>query len=77
LATTAVGTGDDLEEVAVGILEVHAAATVVVVDLAGLCLARVGPVFQPPLTDAPEDVVEVVLADQEGVMLGGDLAVDL
>ena len=31
---TRVGAGDDLEEMPVGVLEIHPAATVVVVDLA-------------------------------------------
>src|SRR6266508_1494087 len=44
-AATAVGAGDDLEEVAVVAQEVDAAAAVVVVvDLARLVLHRVGPV---------------------------------
>src|SRR5688500_18540948 len=69
-APASVGPGDDLQEVAAGVLPVDAATPVVVVDLAGPAAARVGPVGQLPFPDAPEDLVELVLADQESVVLG-------
>ena len=56
-----------------GILEVHAAAAVVVVDLARAAAPRIGPVLQPALADAAVDRVELVLGDQEGVVLRADL----
>src|SRR5262249_31292033 len=65
----AVGARDHLEQVAVGVLEVDAAAAVVAVDLAGAALHRVGPVLEAALADAAVDVVEVALADQERVVL--------
>jgi hypothetical protein len=48
-----------------------------VVDLARPRFERVGPVFEASFTDAAEDLVEVVLADQEGVVLPGDVAIGL
>src|SRR5262249_22686306 len=71
----AVRASDHLEEVAVRILEVHAAAAVVAIDLAGPALHRVGPVLEAALSDAAVHVVEVVFADQERVVLVCDLAV--
>jgi hypothetical protein len=67
--------GEDLEEVPVGVLEVDAAPAVAGVDLAGIVPVGIGPVGEPPLLDAPEDLVELALADEEGVVLGGDVAV--
>src|SRR5262245_15953853 len=72
---TAVGAGDDFEEVPVGIFEVDAAAAVVVVDLSGALLERIRPVPEPSLADAPEDAVEIILPDEEGVVLRSDVAV--
>src|SRR5207253_10438304 len=73
----AVGAGDDLEEMTVGVAEVDPTAPVVVIDLARPHLAGVGPVVQPPLFDTAEDRVEVVLADEERVVLGHDLGTGL
>src|SRR5262249_20305296 len=56
------------------VLEIHPAAAVVVVDLAGPRPARVGPVPQSPFGDPAEDRVEVVFADQERVMLRDDVS---
>ena len=61
---------------AVGVLEIDAAAAVVAVDLAGLLLAGVGPVVELAFLQAGEDAVEVLFADQEGVVLPRDLAID-
>jgi hypothetical protein len=55
----AVAAGDDLEEVAVGILEVHASTTVVVIDRALGGAAGVGPVIEALIDDAAEDFVEL------------------
>ena len=49
-----------------GVLEVHAATAVVVVDLAPMCTPWVGPMLQTPFEDAPVDGVEVFLGNQEG-----------
>jgi hypothetical protein len=69
LAFIAVGSGDDLEYVPAGIVEVDASATVLRVDLTWLAVARIGPVVQASLADAPEDPVEVILGSEEGVGL--------
>src|SRR5262249_5194386 len=68
LRAAAVRAREDLEQMAVWILEVHAAPAIAPVDLAGAALAGVGPVLEPPLANPAEDLVEIVLADQEGVV---------
>ena len=70
---TTVRASDDLEQMAVRILEIHAAATEVMVDLAGSGSGGVGPVLERSGVDAAEHVVEIVLPNQEGVVLRGDL----
>ena len=54
---------------AVGIGEVDAPSAVVVIDLTELALHRIGPVVEAVRSDAPEDLVELVLAHEEGVVL--------
>src|SRR5262249_30052855 len=75
LGSAAVRTREDLEQVAVGVAEVQAAASVVTIDLAAPRAARVGPIFDAALADASEDRVEVVLIDQKGIVLRRDLTV--
>jgi ABC transporter DrrB family efflux protein len=70
----AVGAGEDLQQVPVGVFEVQAAAAVAVVDGLALGPARIGPVGQVPLPDAVVGGVELDLADQERVVLRGDRA---
>ena len=60
---------------AVGVLEIDAAAAVVPADFAGVFPVGIGPVLETSITDAGEDLVELFFADQEGVVLGGNLAV--
>ena len=55
------------------ILEVHAAAAVVVVDLAGPAARGIGPVLHAALADLAVDGVELVLGHQERVVLRADL----
>src|SRR4029078_10268240 len=74
-APTPIRPGNDLEQMAVRIFEVETAAAVVAVDLAGLALSGVGPVIEAARTDAPEHFVEFAFADQERVMLRGDLVI--
>src|SRR6266566_4822204 len=71
-APAAVGAGDDLEDVAAGVLPVHAPAAVVGVELARPPLARIRPVRQFAGTDPAEDLVEVGFGHQEGVVLRAD-----
>ena len=77
LCGAAVGSSDDLKHVAVRILEVDAASAIIAVDLAAALLNGVSPILDPALADAAEDLVEIVLADQEGVVLWSDLAFGL
>ncbi len=60
---------------AIGVIEIDAAAAVVSVDLGGALLERIGPVRQATCANAPEDAVEVVLVDQERVVLGNYIRV--
>src|SRR5581483_7286829 len=73
--TGAVRPGQDLEHVPVGVVEVAAPAAVPGVELAGDVVVGVGPVGHVPGPDAAEDLVELPLADEEGVVLVEDLAV--
>jgi hypothetical protein len=52
-------------------------AAVVGVDPAGAALAGVSPVFEALCADAFEDLVELVFANQECVVLEGNLAIGL
>jgi ABC-2 type transport system permease protein/oleandomycin transport system permease protein len=70
----AVGAGQDLQQVAVRVLEVQAAAAVAVVDGLALRPAGIGPVGQVPLAETVEGGVELDLADQERVVLRGNRA---
>src|SRR2546429_8082681 len=65
----AVWLGDDLEQVAAQILEVDATATEIVVDLSLLLLFGIGPVLELARLDAAEDLVELLLAHEERVVL--------
>src|SRR5437867_3019598 len=67
-AATAIGAGEDLQPVAIRIIPIDAAAAVAVVDLTRPALAGIGPVGQPALADAAEDLIELVLAHEEGVV---------
>src|SRR5580704_992988 len=67
----AVGPGDDLQQVTVRVFEVQAAAAVPVVDHPGLSLPWICPVRQVLAADAGKGRIEFLLADEEGVMLGG------
>src|SRR5690606_14288450 len=68
---------DDLEVVAVRIVEVEPAASVVAVDLARPRVHRIGPVFETALADPREDLVELVFADEERVVLDRQLLVGI
>jgi len=51
------------------IFEVHAAAAEVGIDLALLFSGRIRPVREPALLDSAEDLIELGLAHEEGVVL--------
>src|SRR5258708_12085247 len=65
LAAAAVRAGDDLQPVTVGAVEQQAAAAVAAVDPPAPALAGIRPVRQPPVPDAAEGGVELVLAHEE------------
>src|ERR1700748_348885 len=77
LGAAAVGAGEQLEQVAVGVLEVDTAAAVPGVDHAGLAAGGIGPVRHVLLADPAERGVELLLPDQERVVLGGYRAAGL
>src|SRR5215510_377640 len=74
---TAVRTGDDLQQVAVGVVEIEPAPTVPAVNLVALVVGGVGPVRKAPVTNPREDRVEFALVNEESVVLGRDLAVSV
>src|SRR5579883_2232374 len=69
LVLLSVGGGDQLHEMAVGIVEVDAAAAVEVVDLAGLGVARAGVDGDALLAQPLHARVELGVAHQEGPVL--------
>ncbi|CAI8845146.1 protein of unknown function [Methylocaldum szegediense] len=76
-STGTVRAGDDFEQVTVGIFEVQSASAVIVIDLAAPVLSGIGPVIELPLADAAKNAIEIVLADQEGVVMRVDGTVGL
>src|SRR6476646_4876311 len=66
--------GDDFQPVSVGTLPVQTATVVLVIDLARLALVRVGPPLSLLVLETAPDCVEVVLANEEGVVLRCNLA---
>ena len=77
LSAAPVRSSNDLKEMTVGVLEIHPAATVVPVDFASAVLARVSPILKSSTVDAGKDLVEVVFAYQEGIVLGENFAIVL
>ena len=55
------------------ILEVHAAAAIPRIDLAGTPSHGIRPVGNPPVADTGEDLVELGFRDEKGVVLRSDL----
>jgi hypothetical protein len=68
LGPVAVGVGDYLHQVTVGVVEIDAATTVEMIDLAGLGAPRIGVIPDALSADAGERRVELGVADKEGVM---------
>src|SRR6267143_6094103 len=69
LRDRAVGLGDQLEEVAVGVVEIDAAAAVEVIDLARPLAAEIRVMRDAGGADAGEGGVELRFADEESVVL--------
>jgi hypothetical protein len=68
LWAVAVGVGDYLHHVTIGVLEVDAATAVQMIDLAGLGTPRIGVIADAPSANAGERRVELGVADKERVM---------
>src|SRR3546814_8144325 len=62
---------------ALGIVEVEAAAGEIAVDLLRLLLDGIGSVVQAARSDAGKDRIERIVADQKGVVLQRDLPIAL
>ncbi|HET8701742.1 MAG TPA: hypothetical protein VFL97_08770 [Nitrococcus sp.] len=68
-ATAAVRTGDDLQQMAVRVVEIASSPVVPGIDFAAFAAQRVGPICEASFANTPEYLVELGLADQEGVVL--------
>jgi hypothetical protein len=64
-AAAAVRTGEDLEEVAVRVVEVHAPAVIPMVDAARVSAGGIRPVRSVAAGEPLEDLVELLFGDQE------------
>src|SRR5262245_2945002 len=72
-AAAAVWTRDDLQQVAVRVIEVESAPIVPGVDLVAIFAAGICPIGKTPLTNPLEDLVELAFAHQKGIVLRRDL----
>jgi hypothetical protein len=68
-ATASVWARDHFQIVAIGVWKIDPASAVVMIDLAGAAMPRVGPVLETLLPDAAEDGIEISLGNQESVVL--------
>jgi len=69
----AVGAGDDFQEMAVVVLEIEAAAAIEMVDLAASVAVEVGVERDAGVFDAGQRAVELVLAQEKGVVSAAEL----
>src|SRR5207237_6392068 len=76
-AAAPIGPRDDLQEVAVWIVEVYSATVIPSIDLVTLAAKRVCPIWQPLLADPPEDLVELGFTHPKSVVLLPDFGVGL
>lgn len=76
-AAAAIGARDDLEDVAVGIVEIDAAPIVPTVDLTGLLMKGIGPIIERACLNTGKNCVEVPLAHEEGKMARIDRLIGL
>jgi len=74
---TAVGARNNLEQMAVGVVEIESAPIIPSVDLIALTTAGVGPVRQAAITNSGEDLIELSLAHEKRIVLRDDLTVSL
>src|SRR6516225_3437836 len=68
LGSVAVGVGDYLHHVTVGVVEIDTATAVQMIDLAKLGTPRIGVITDAPSADTGERRVKLAVADKEGVM---------
>ena len=61
----------------IGVGKVDPAPAIVMIDLAGAAMQRIGPMLETPVADAAEDSVKIRFANQEGVVLWSDRAVGI
>src|SRR5689334_17698023 len=73
--STAIGPGDDFQIVPAGIAPVDPTPAVIAVDLALPPPGRIRPVVEIAQLYAPEYLIELRLAHQEGIVLDDDLIV--
>src|SRR5262249_17874059 len=64
-----VGAGENLQEVAIRILEIESPAAIVVIDFSSLCFRGIGPIGKPSLSNACKNFVELSLANEKSVVL--------
>src|SRR5215831_974054 len=72
-AAAAVWTGDDLQQVAVRIIEIDPTPTIPGIDLVTLVAVGVRPIGKVPLTNPREDLIEFNLDYKKGIVLRRDL----
>src|SRR3546814_2278558 len=63
---------DDLQQMTIRVVEIHATAIIPAIDLARSLAERIGPEGKSPLLDAAENVIELGFAYQKGEMPGRD-----
>jgi hypothetical protein len=68
LGPVAVGPGNYLHQMTVRVIEIDSAATMQMIDLAGLGAPRIGVIADALSADTGERRVELGVADKEGVM---------
>src|SRR5262249_24813587 len=71
----AIGPRDNLEQMTIWILEVDAASTVMVVNLACLGARGIAPIWEPLLSHPTKDLVDLRFANQKGIVLHRDVAI--
>jgi hypothetical protein len=69
-----VRSSNELKKMTVRVFEIHPASTIVSINFASVVLAWVSPILNSPTADASEDLIEVVFAYQESIVLGGNFA---
>lgn len=74
-AVTAIGDGQDLEKMMIGVSEIDGTTSVIGIDLTSLGTERIGPELDAALLHTIQDQIKVGLADEKSKMLPDDLFV--